>query len=311
MEFQTGFHWYIAVYLFLAGVGAGSIVVASLADMYDRQKYISFIKAASVIGMPLVSIGIFFLYIDLGQGMYKPWLLALLFVNPTSAIMWGTLILTIFTILSLIYGAYNLGILDWFIKKAGFLKIFRSLAASGFMNWALIITGILTAGYTAVLLGVLKAIPFWHQTALPILFIISASSTGISGAMVVKELFFKEEAHLAKIETTHFYLIMLEILLLIGMMLIALQGVPDMRFSALALLTGEFAVEFWVFLVLLGLVVPAFVFAFVEAGKLHISGGKLVFFELLVLAGGYFLRHLILHAGVYTQKFTDYIMIHY
>ncbi|GAB1536768.1 polysulfide reductase NrfD [Geovibrio sp. ADMFC3] len=311
MEFQTGFHWYIAVYLFLAGVGAGSIVVASLADIYDRQKYISFIKAASVIGMPLVTIGILFLYIDLGQGMYKPWLLLLLFVNPTSAIMWGTLILTIFTVLSLLYGVYNLGILDWFIKKMGFVKIFKPIAASRFMNWSLIITGILTAGYTAVLLGVLKAIPFWHQTSLPILFIISASSTGISGAMVVKELFFKEEAHLEKIETTHFYLIMLEILLLIGMLLIALQGVPEMKFSALTLLTGEFAVEFWVFLVLLGLVVPAFVFAFVEAGKMHVSGGKLVFFELLVLVGGYFLRYLILHAGVYTQKFTDYIMIHY
>lgn len=63
MIHQEAFEWYIAVYLFLAGVGAGSVVVAALADMYNREKYISYIKAASIIGMPLVSLGIFFLYI--------------------------------------------------------------------------------------------------------------------------------------------------------------------------------------------------------------------------------------------------------
>jgi formate-dependent nitrite reductase membrane component NrfD len=294
MVHQEAFEWYIAVYLFLAGVGAGSIVVASLADLYDRKTYLPFIKAASIIGMPLVSIGIFFLYIDLGQGMWKPWLLVLLLVNPTSAISWGTGILTLFTFLSLIYGAYNLG----YIKFSG----------GKLMNWALIITGILTAGYTAVLLGVLKAIPFWHQTALPILFIISATSTGISGAIVVKEAFIKDGTHLAKIETTHFYLIVLEILLLVGMFFIALQGVPEMKYSAMSLLSGEFALEFWLFLVIMGLVVPAVAFAMVESGKLHMTGKGLIFFEALVLLGGYFLRHLIIHAGVYTQKFTEYIV---
>jgi formate-dependent nitrite reductase membrane component NrfD len=293
MIFQEAFEWYIAVYLFLAGVGAGSIVVAALADMYDRQKYLSFIKAASLIGMPLVSLGIFFLYIDLGQGMWKPWLLVLLFMNPTSAISWGTGILTIFTFLSLIYGAYNLG----YIKFSG----------GRLMQIMLVLTGILTAGYTAVLLGVLKAIPFWHQTSLPILFIISASSTGISGAMVVREMFFKTDDNMHQIERSHFYLIMLEILLLAGMFLIALQGVPEMQFSAMSLLSGKFAVQFWIFLVIGGLIVPAIVFGMGEAGKMHVTGGKLIFFELLVLVGGYFLRSLIIHAGVYTQKFTEYI----
>lgn len=294
MVFQEAFEWYIAVYLFLAGVGAGSIVAAALADMYDREKYISFIKAASIIGMPLVSIGIFFLYIDLGQGMWKPWLLILLFLNPTSAISWGTGILTLFTIFSLVYGAYNLG----FIKFSG----------GRLMNWLLITTGILTAGYTAVLLGVLKAIPFWHQTSLPILFVISATSTGISGAMIVREMFFKTDDSMHKIESTHFYLIMLEILLLVGMFLIALQGVPEMVFSAKSLLSGKFAIEFWVLLVAAGLVVPAIVFGLGEAGKMHVTGSKLIFFEALVLVGGYFLRFLIIHAGVYTQKFTEYMI---
>ncbi|WP_415237941.1 NrfD/PsrC family molybdoenzyme membrane anchor subunit [Seleniivibrio woodruffii] len=308
MVFQEAFEWYIAVYLFLAGVGAGAIVAAVLADMYDREKYFSFIKAASVIGMPLVSIGIFFLYIDLGQGMWKPWLLLLLFVNPTSAISWGTGILTLFTIFSMLYAVYNLGLSRYFRFAGGWLpRLLDGMGGSGWMRWMLVITGICTAGYTAVLLGVLRAIPFWHQTALPILFIISATSTGISGAMIVRELAFRTEDSMHKIETTHFYLIVLEILLLAGMFFIAMQGVPEMQFSAKSLLSGRFAIEFWVVLVFLGLLVPAVVFALGESGRLHLKGGKLIFFEALVLLGGYFLRFLIVHAGVYTQKFTDYI----
>lgn len=294
MIHQEAFEWYIAVYLFLAGVGAGAVVVAALADMYDREKYISFIKAASIIGMPLVSLGVFFLYIDLGQGMWKPWLLIFLFANPTSAITWGTAILTLFILLATVYAAVNFNYIKPVMHRA--------------LCWALIITGILTAGYTAVLLGVLKAIPFWHQTALPILFIISASSTGISGAVIVKHVFLKSKDDIKPIETGHLYLVILEVILLLGMMLIALQGVPEMQFAAKSLLVGHYAFYFWVFLIILGLIVPAIAFGMEEAGKKHLSVSTVVTLEALVLVGGYFLRYLIIHAGVYTDKFAEYIV---
>lgn len=295
MIHQEAFEWYIAVYLFLAGVGAGSVVVAALADMYNREKYISYIKAASIIGMPLVSLGIFFLYIDLGQGMWKPWLLIFLFVNPTSAIAWGTGILTLFVMFSTVYAAYNFG----YIK----LKMTKLLC------WALVITGILTAGYTAVLLGVLKAIPFWHQSALPILFVISATSTGISGAVIVKRVILKSDDDIKPIETSHFYLLMLEILLIIGMVFIALQGVPEMQYAMKSLLVGPYAFMFWFFLVFIGLLIPALAFGMEEAGKLHLSAKSIITLEACVLVGGYFLRYLIIHAGVFfTQKFTEYIV---
>ena len=291
MIFQEAFEWHIAVYLFLAGVGAGAIVTASLADLYNREKYIAYIKAASIIGMPLVAIGTFFLVIDLGQGLYKPWLLIFLFANPTSAIMWGTLILTLFIIVSALYAAYNFGYL-----KFGGGKV---------VTISLIILGICTAGYTAVLLGVLKAIPFWHQTALPILFIISATSTGISGTVIVKEAFLKQEGDIKALETGHLYLLVLEFILLIGMIFIALQSVPEMVFSVKVLLTGAYSFEFWVLLMLIGLIIPIYYFIRMEAYGLHFSRRKLLTLETMVLIGGFYLRFLIIHAGVYTDKFIN------
>jgi len=70
MFFQEAFEWKIAVYLFLAGTGAGAIVSGAVSDIHEREKYISYIKAASLIGMPLVAFGTLFLLIDLGQGLW-------------------------------------------------------------------------------------------------------------------------------------------------------------------------------------------------------------------------------------------------
>lgn len=292
MVLQEAFEWQIALYLFLGGLGAGAILSAVLADLYNREKYINYIKAASLIGMPAVSIGCFFLLIDLGQGLTKPWLLIYLFANPTSAIMWGTLILSLFIGLATLYGAYNFNI----IKFGG----------ETIVKVALIFLCLGTAGYTGILLGLLKAIPFWHQTGIPILFIVSGLSTGISSAVVVKELILRNKDGIHTIETSHYYLLLIEFILFVGMIFVALNGVPEMVASMKVLLTGHYAFQFWFLFMFLGLVLPIILYTLQEAKKLHLKGSALVVTELLVLLGGFYLRYLVIHAGIYTEKFTQY-----
>lgn len=290
MVFQNAFEWQIAVYLFLAGMGAGSILSAVILDFYDREKYKNYAKIASLLGAPLVGIGCFFLVIDLGQGLWKPWLLIYLFANPTSAITWGTIILTLFIIFSIIYGAYNWG----YIKFGGgnITRILLMLFAIG------------TGGYTAVLLGVLKAIPFWHQTSLPILFIISATSTGVSSTILLDKLIFNKCEDVKKIETAHFYLLVAEFILIAGFIIIAYNGVPEMKFSTSYLLSS---VSFWIFLIILGLLLPMIIFGIAEFKNSHLSKTSIIMVESLVILGGFFLRYLIIHAGVYTEKFVNFI----
>lgn len=294
MVFQEAFEWHIAVYLFLAGIGGGAIISAAIADLYDREKYLPYIKAASLVGMPMVAIGTVLLVVDLGQGLYKPWMLVYLFLNPTSAITWGTAILTLFIFASTAYAANNFQ----YISFSG---------GNGF-RFLLIFLGIGTAGYTAVLLGVLKAIPFWHQTALPILFIISATSTGISASVLAKKFFLKEQCNLGGIERSHFVLLVLEVVLIAGMLLVALQGVPEMVFSVKALVVGKYSVQFWLFLIGVGLLAPVTMCALHEAGRMKMTASRLVTVEMMVLFGGFYLRYLIVHAGVYTEKFADYML---
>ena len=286
MFFQEAFGWKIAVYLFLAGIGAGATISGAVSDIYKREKYISYIKAASLIGMPLVAFGTLFLLSDLGQGLWKPWLLIYLFANPKSVITWGVIILTLFMTCTTFYGAYNLGII-----KFGGGKTIKVLSIG---------LGLATAGYTAILIGVLRAIPFWHQSVLAILFLASALSTGISATVIVRELFFKDESPIEVYKTTHFFTMIIEIFLFLSLIFVAFNGVPEMVFSAKTIFFGSF--RFWVCVLLVGIIIPVTLH---RSKKLHFEGYRLIIIESMVLFGGFNLRLMIIQAGAYTDKFVN------
>jgi len=290
MVFQEAFEWKIAIYLFLAGTGAGAIISGALSDIYKREKYISYIKAASLIGMPLVAFGTLFLLFDLGQGLWKPWLLIYLFANPKSVMTWGTIILALFIICTTLYGAYNLGII-----KFGGGKAIKVLSIG---------LGLATAGYTAILIGVLRAVPFWHQSVLSILFLVSALSTGISATLIVRELFFKDESHTEVYRNTHFYSMLIEIFLLLSLVFVAFNGVPEMIFSIKTIVFGSLSFRFWVGVLLVGIIIPLI---FSGSEKLHLDGYRMIIIESMVLIGGYNLRIIIIHAGTFTDKFVNFI----
>ena len=295
---QHSFEVLIAIYLFLAGVGAGAILSAVALDMYDRKRFINYIKAASLLGMPLVSIGCGFLVLDLGQGLTKPWLLIFLFMNPTSVITWGTAILTVFIIFATVYAVYNFNILKLAAKLQCLLRPMQIL---------LIIFAIGTAGYTAVLLGSLKAIPLWNQTALPVLFIVSALSTGVAATLIVSALFFKAEKD-PLFGTLHIGLIALELLILAGFILIALNGVPELVYAVKLLVVGPYAKMFWGVLIVAGLIVPLIVTVMESRHTVHLGFLGILLAEGLTLLGGFYLRYLILHAGTFIDKFAGFIL---
>ncbi len=288
MVFQESFEILIALYLFLAGVGAGAILSAAAADLYNREMFINYIKAASLLGMPLVAIGCGFLLLDLGQGLSKPWLLIFLFANPASVISWGTAILSLFIVAAFVYALSNFG---------------KFISVSGkWLRVVLIALSVLTAGYTAVLLGSLKAIPFWNQSVLPALFLVSAASTGIAATIILSKILYKGQDQ-GSTGKFHVYLIIAETVLIAGMLFIGLSGVPEMVFSVKALLSGTFAFQFWLFFVIMGLIIPLTV-SVMELKGSHVGVGIVLCAEALTLFGGFFLRYLILHAGTFTDKFA-------
>ncbi|MGQ9666703.1 MAG: NrfD/PsrC family molybdoenzyme membrane anchor subunit, partial [Anaerolineae bacterium] len=73
---QTHWGWLVAIYLFLGGMGAGSLLTAAIVELTgDRYKHAfcpTTLIGASVSG-PLVIIGSLLLIFDLGAGKMEPW----------------------------------------------------------------------------------------------------------------------------------------------------------------------------------------------------------------------------------------------
>jgi polysulfide reductase chain C len=307
--------WLIAIYLFLGGMGAGSFVVASIFELSGiRYKYDfcpTSLAGAGVCG-PLILIGTVLLVLDLGAGLREPWRIPLMFLNFSSVMTWGIWILSLFLPICFVYFALELmhvqpGILAWVRNKQNRLprrlqlvpetlpyrRIKRLVCSVG------IVFALGTALYTGILLAVVQAIPFWNSPVLPVLFLVSAISTGmgltfdLAATMAVPDL----HERYGKMPIVHMSLIGLEVALIALLMLLALGRGGEAAESAKLILVGSQSVIFWVMVIGLGMVYPFTVHAYAYARHKHGFVTSILAGAGIVVAG-LFVRYLVVAAAI-------------
>jgi polysulfide reductase chain C len=176
----------IAMYFFLAGTGAGAFLTAVVAERYDKVAFRPLIRAGLILSGILVGLGMPFLIADLGAGRSEPWRLILLITNLGSPMTWGVWVLTPFIPLALVLGWLEVDFLSppWRIVAWA-----RGLA----IRWRTrllqvgALLAIAIAIYTGVLLGVVRAVPLWNSFILPMVFFVSAMSTGLAACVVLSQ----------------------------------------------------------------------------------------------------------------------------
>jgi formate-dependent nitrite reductase membrane component NrfD len=295
---QEHWGWIIAIYLYLAGMGAGSYIIGTLVNWFaGPSKIDSFLglpvdtaKAALLWGPVLVAIGAPFLILDLG--IKRRFLYACL--NPrTSWVARGFLILSIFILFGMIDLVTSGLPFAWLRPVSALRRVVEVIA---------LIFAFGTAIYTGILLKATKSIPLWNTYLLPLLFLVSALSTGsmaiilatlgtglFSHAAGVLKVLISGEQILVVIEAIVLYLY------LSGRYRAAEQGKDSVRL----LLFGEKKLIFWGGIVLLGLVFPIVLEAIASFFPEH---GALIFVSgLILLCGGLFLRLGVLSAGIRDQ----------
>lgn len=288
LKAQSKWSWLIAAYLFLAGLGAGAYVTGVAADHFGGEAWTGIAKIGVSLGFPCVAIGCIFLIADLGAPA-NFWRAAM---RPnTSWIARGTMIISVFMILSIIHTAYWLWPFD---------RLAEATATRHFIGELGVIFAFGTMIYTGVLLSASRPIAFWSTAMLPLLFLVSALSTGLMAVVVLASL--AGTTHAEAIHTLAIFdigLIVLEMLVL----LFYLQNthrVPESRASAEQVLKGEIAPLFWWGVAVLGLAAPL-VLEFLSVRTLE--GGGAVAVALLAslcgIAGGLFLRQVVLSGGIH------------
>ena len=109
--------------------------------------------------------------------------------------------------------------------------------------------------YTGLLLGDAIPIPFWNTVLLPILFFLSALSTGVMAVILVGVITAAEQTHVVTLGRVDILLIVVEALVLVAY-LHGSYRLPNTRMSAEHVLRGKVAILFWIGVCVCGLLIP-------------------------------------------------------
>lgn len=305
-------HWQIPTYLFLGGLAAGLVFFAAYFTIQKKEtEYPAATKWAPFLAPFALIIGLFMLFLDLKHKLYF-WQLytTVRFESPMS---WGAWTLLVVTPLSILWSFMYLDDLEklWEGKAkwlTGPVHALNNLIKSvkwfnNFMtwfkknkigvSWILVVMGVILGIYTGILLSAFNARPLWNTSILGPLFMVSGFSTAAATIMWMSK-HHNEKETFGKIDLV---LISVEIFFIIHMFM-GFRASTEVQIQAAKLfLGGEFTAAFWIFVVSIGLVVPALL----EVMKFRGYKIPASLPAILILIGGLIFRFIMVEAGQVTR----------
>jgi polysulfide reductase chain C len=282
--------------LFLGGAGAAAYVIG-VAALWLGGKYLRLAKPGIFSGPPLVAIGALLLLLELGN----PTRFYLGFLRPGSSMMSvGILIISVFIVLGFLHILFSL------FPKIG--------VKEGALRWLGLVAAVLGVGimlYTGLLLGLVKAVPFWNTPMLPLLFLVSALISGAGVVILIAGLQRWVAPKAVKAEEvgesvgslvpTVVLLLVVELLVLFLLVFLTNSSNVVAAESAKFLVSGAYATAFWVGVVVVGVALPLVLVLWVASRRGKMGLGRVVDVSTLaafcLLVGGLILRYAVVAAG--------------
>ncbi|MDH7604330.1 MAG: polysulfide reductase NrfD [Melioribacter sp.] len=287
--------WEIPVYLFLGGLVAGMMIISGYFLFSKRFKETSCAcYTLPLISLILLSFGMFALFLDLEHKLYV-WRLYTTF-RISSPMSWGAWILI------LVYPAIIANLLigppEFLVKKFSQLnKITTFINERQKLIQNIGVVNMLLGGmlgiYTGVLLSTMGSRPLWNSSILSILFLVSGLSTAAAFVHMIAKNVYEREL-LAKADNGFLVIELFVIMLL----LIGLSTSSAVHISAAKLLiSGEYAPQFWTFVIGMGIVIPLIIQLLAVNHKIKHTPIA----PIMVILGGLILRFIIVYAGQYSH----------
>lgn len=284
-------HWQIPLYLFLGGMAAGILCIAALYYIRGREKdYRTAVRITPFLAPVLLVLGLLALFIDLRHKLFF-WQLYTN-IKLQSPMSWGAWTLMVITPVSFIWCALHMKEIfpnwDWKFKWLKWLEDFFNKYKKA-LAWVMLIYGIILGIYTGILLSAFNARPLWNTSILGPLFLASGLSAGAAATLIMSKN--KEERlQFARIDLV---LIGIELFLVIHMFMGFLASTEVQIEAANMFLGGEYTAVFWIFVILLGMLIPALL-EIMELRKFHVPA---ILPAILVIFGSFMLRFIIVYAG--------------
>jgi len=283
--------WEIPLYLFLGGLAAGVLFFAALYYLRGKENmYQSAVKWVPMLTPFLLVIGLGALFLDLH---HKPYFWRLYTtVKLQSPMSWGAWTLMVVTPISILWSAtYVKEIFPKWDWKYNWLNAIEKYLIDNrrALAWIMIVYAVILGIYTGILLSAFNARPLWNTSILGPLFLVSGLSAGAALIMMLS----KNPLERKKFSQIDLLLIAIELTLIIHMFM-GFRASSEVQIDAAALfLGGPYTLPFWIFVVFLGMVLPAFL-EFWELKGNHIPA---YIPAVLIIFGSVMLRFIIVYAG--------------
>lgn len=308
---QDTWTWWFAIYLYFGGLGAATVAVTFLTDMY-LKRHPSLVLWGAWTGVGLLSLGSALLFLHLLDHMAVVHVMNPMAVvrNPNALIAWGTQFITWMMVWAVVYAMPDMresafwrklpvvkNVLDWkiYVVVADFIRRNRKI-----VGWLATVNAVGIAVYTGLLLQQFPAVALWHNPAVPLLFTVSAFSTAMALLLVLMYLVIheKEDDHIRVLyERVDLVLISVELVIIFSFFQY-LRGGSESAVKSFEILWNDMG---WIFgFIVFGLIVP-FLLELKGVIKGWVSHVPIVTASILVLVGGYLLRHYFMYAGVYAH----------
>lgn len=284
-------HWQIPLYLFLGGMAAGILCIAALYFIRGRENdYRTAVRITPFLTPVLLVLGLLALLIDLRHKLYF-WQLYTN-IRLQSPMSWGAWTLMVITPVSFIWCALHIRDLfpnwdwkyNWLKEIETFFNKYKKALA-----WVMLIYGLILGIYTGILLSAFNARPLWNTSILGPLFLASGLSAGAAATLIMSKN--KEERkQFARIDLV---IIGIELFLIVHMFMGFLASTQVQIDAARLFLGGPYTTIFWVFVIMLGLLLPA-ILEILELRKYHIPA---IIPAIMVIFGSLMLRFVIVYAG--------------
>lgn len=278
--------WEVPVYLFLGGLSAGLLVISACLIILNKDAVNSrAVKIGSILAPIMLNLGMVALFLDLA---YK-WHVLMFYTRfiPTSPMSWGAWVLLIFMPFSFLQAFIALK--DFFNKFPILPTIIRiaepHLKKIAYVN---VFIGTVVGIYTGILLSSLFARALWSNAALGLVFLLSGLSAGAALLLIIAE---KEEKH--TFSRIDMILIAIEAVAICLFVIGSLMGTANVREAMTYLITGPYAMSFWIITILGGILIPLIFEGLENAGKVKYT----MVIPVLVLVGSLSLRFIIVYAG--------------
>lgn len=281
---QENFGFFISIYFYLTGLSAGSFILSTLRYVFGFEQFKPLAKPGVILATLLLCVAPLALLIHSEQPM-RAWHL-FVFINPTSPLSWGSFLLTIYPIVSVIYGYFMFKENTKWAKIMGIIGIPSAVAVHG---------------YTGFVLSVAKARAVWATPIMPLLFLVSAIISGIAMMMLVNVIqgyFFTKDKKintqlLFTLGKMQIWIIIFDLFLVICDMVTHYSGHKAGMEAVTHMLTGKFGCLFLGAEVFVGKLIPLFVFSVPKFRKTWIY----VLMAVIIMIGIFIMRYNVVVGG--------------